>query len=520
MSPISATSVPLREGLFGETDAGPTLMASHCAQCDHTAFPRVDRCTNCRADDQETVEFGGEGKLLCATVVYMGNGRFSPGYSVGYVTMPPGLRVFGQLAFSGTEPPMPRRCGSRSPRCGAKASTTYSPTASCRRRKGIHTIREVFVIGVGQSDFGKTPDRSISEIGGPAARAAIADAGIDSSDLQAVFSSRVYDAMITSQTIMKELGVTRIEMVNVENACAGGSTAIRSLYKDIAAGFVDVGIAIGVESMTTSPIAGKLIPPDKDDLDGQLGLSMPVLFALQAQRLMATHGATREDFAQLSVKAHDAGALNPRAQYRKRITVDEVLASRMIADPITLLQCCPNTDGAAAVVMASAEVAKKYTEVPVRVAGSSLVSGDYDFRRADLTTLELGARAAAQAYEQAGVSPADVDVVELHDAFASEEIVHYEDLGLCARGDGVGLLRSGATSLGGRVPVNPSGGLLSLGHPLAASGVRVICDITDQLRGRSGASQVPGAKVGLAQMLGGVATGLDAGAASVHVLTV
>jgi len=107
MSPISATSVPLREGLFGETDAGPTLMASHCAQCDHTAFPRVDRCTNCRADDQETVEFGGEGKLLCATVVYMGNGRFSPGYSVGYVTMPPGLRVFGQLAFSGTEPPMP-----------------------------------------------------------------------------------------------------------------------------------------------------------------------------------------------------------------------------------------------------------------------------------------------------------------------------------------------------------------------------------------------------------------------------
>ena len=381
-------------------------------------------------------------------------------------------------------------------------------------------MRDVFVLGTGQSDFGKTPQRGISDMGGQAARAAIADAGIDPAELQAVFASRVYDAMITGQTIMKDLGVTRIEMVNVENACAGGSTAVRSLYKDIAAGFVDVGIAIGVESMTTSPIAGKLIPPDKDDLDGQLGLSMPVLFALQAQRLMETHGATREDFAQVSVKAHDFGALNPRAQYQKQFTVDEVLASRPIADPITLLQCCPNTDGAAAVVMASAEVAKKYTDTPVRIAGSALVSGDYDFRRPDLTTMELGARAAAVAYEQAGVSPSDVDVVELHDAFASEEIVHYEDLGLCDRGDGVGLLRSGATSQGGRLPVNPSGGLLSLGHPLAASGVRVICDITDQLRGRSGARQVPGAKVGLAQMLGGVTTGLDAAAGSVHILTI
>nr|WP_257908739.1 thiolase family protein [Janibacter limosus] len=177
--------------------------------------------------------------------------------------------------------------------------------------------------------------------------------------------------MVTSQTIMKDLGVARIEMVNVDNACAGGSTAVRSLYKDIAAGFVDVGIAIGVESMTTSPVAGRLIPPDKDDLDGQLGLTMPVLFGLQARRLMETHGARREDFARVSVKAHDFGALNPRAQYRKRFTIDEVLGSRMIADPITLLQCCPNTDGAAAVVPASAEVARAHAQMPIRIAGSA-----------------------------------------------------------------------------------------------------------------------------------------------------
>ncbi|SFE40203.1 thiolase family protein [Blastococcus tunisiensis] len=381
-------------------------------------------------------------------------------------------------------------------------------------------MQDVVVLGVGQSEFGKFPERGIAELGGAAARTAIADAGIDPGDLQAAFSSRVYEAMITSQTILKDLGVTGIEMVNVENACAGGSTAVRSLYKDIAAGYVDVGIAIGVESMTTSPVAGKLIPPDKDDLDGQMGLSMPVLFALQAKRLMETHGAKEEDFAQVSVKAHEFGALNPKAQYRKRFTVEEVLGSRMVADPITLLQCCPNTDGAAAVVLASADFARKYTEKPVRITGSSLISGDYDFKRADLTTMPLGVKAATSAYEQAGIGPEDVDVVELHDAFATEELVHYEDLGLCPRGESVGLLRSGATSLGGRVPVNPSGGLLSLGHPLAASGVRIICELTDQLRGRAGDRQVPGAKVGLAQMLGGAATGLDAGAASVHILTV
>jgi acetyl-CoA acetyltransferase len=381
-------------------------------------------------------------------------------------------------------------------------------------------MQDVVVLGVGQSEFGKFPERSIAEMGGAAARTAIADAGIEPGDLQAAFSSRVYEAMITSQTILKGLGVTGIEMVNVENACAGGSTAVRSLYKDIAAGYIDVGIAIGVESMTTSPVAGRLIPPDRDDLDGQLGLSMPVLFALQAQRLMETHGAKEEDFAQISVKAHEFGALNPKAQYRRRFTVEEVLGSRMIADPITLLQCCPNTDGAAAVVLASADFARRYTAEPVRIAGSSLVSGSYDFTREDLTTMPLGVRAAARAYEQAGIGPEDVDVVELHDAFATEELVHYEDLGLCPRGESVGLLRSGATSLGGRIPVNPSGGLLSLGHPLAASGVRTICELTDQLRGRAGDRQVPGARVGLAQMLGGAATGLDAGAASVHVLTV
>lgn len=381
-------------------------------------------------------------------------------------------------------------------------------------------MREVVVLGVGQSVFGKLPDRSVASLGCEAALAALKDAGIQASQLQTAYASRLYADMITAQTILKDIGIVGIEMANIENACAGGASAVRQLWKDIAAGFCDVGLVLGVESMTTSPVAGKLIPPAKDDLEGQLGLSMPALFALMARRLMTTHGATAQDFALVSVKAHEAGLLNPQAQYRKRFKVEEVLASRMIADPITLLQCCPNTDGAAAVVLCSAEFARRYTTRPVRILASVLVSGDYSFRKHDLTSFSLGTTAATKAYHMAGVAPSDLDVVELHDAFASEEIVHYEDLGLCARGSGVDLLRSGATSLGGRIPVNPSGGLLSLGHPLSASGVRNICEIALHLRGQAGDRQVPDARVGLAQMLGGTATGLEAGAASVHILSI
>jgi acetyl-CoA acetyltransferase len=191
----------------------------------------------------------------------------------------------------------------------------------------------------------------------------------------------------------------------------------------------------------------------------------------------------------------------------------------MVAEPITLLQCCPNTDGAAAVVMCSMDVARRFTTSPVKVVASVLRSADYSFRKEDLTSFAFGKKAAGMAYEMAGIGPEDVDLVELHDAFAPEEIVHYEDLGLCKVGEGVDLVRTGAAALGGRCPVNPSGGLLSLGHPLSASGVRIMCEATDQLRGRGGKKQVSGAKVALAQMLGGMASGLEAGAVGIHILT-
>ncbi len=379
-------------------------------------------------------------------------------------------------------------------------------------------LREVCVIGIGSSRFGRFPERPFHELGAEAVRAALRDAAISPRQVEVAYGSRVFIDQITAQVVLRGLGITGIEMVNVENACAGGSTAVRCLWKDIATGMYDLGIAFGVESMTTSPVAGKLIAPGADDLDGQLGSNMPVVFALIARRLMETHGASADDFADVSVKAHAFGALNPAAQYRKALTREEVLRSRPIADPLTLLECCPMTDGAAAVVMCSSALAGTLGARSIRVLASVLQSSDHFYRKNDLTSFDAGKRAARLAYEMAGIGPEDLDVVELHDAFAPEELVHYEDLGLCARGDAVALLRSGATSLGGRIPVNPSGGLLSLGHPLSASGVRVVCDVVEQLRGTAGPRQKEGARIGLAQMLGGNVNGLEMGAASVHIL--
>ena len=179
------------------------------------------------------------------------------------------------------------------------------------------------------------------QLGREAVLAALKDAGVSPKNIQVAYTSRLYDAWVTGQRILKEVGISSIEMINVENACAGGATAFRGVWKEIANGHYDIGIAIGVESMTTSPIAGKLIPPPKDDLEGQLGMTMPGYFALLARRQMEQYGTTLEDFAQVSVKNHHHGCLNPFAQYRKEFTVEEILNSRMICDPITLLECCP-----------------------------------------------------------------------------------------------------------------------------------------------------------------------------------
>jgi acetyl-CoA acetyltransferase len=231
---------------------------------------------------------------------------------------------------------------------------------------------------------------------------------------------------------------------------------------------------------------------------------------------MERYGTTREQMAQVSVKNHIHGALNPYAQFQKKFTLEEVLKSPMIADPLTLYSCCPNSDGAAALVLCSKEKAKKVNGWAIRIGASVLATGTYDNQR-DITNWDVEIRAAQQAYKMASLGPKDLDVVEVHDAFTICEILHYEGLGLCPLGEGGRLIDEKATELGGRIPVNPSGGLLSKGHPVGASGVAQVVEIVWHLRGQARERQVQGARVGLADMMGGNKEG-DTRACTVHIL--
>lgn len=379
-------------------------------------------------------------------------------------------------------------------------------------------MREVAIIGVGSTVFGKLPEKTLDGLGGEAALAALTDAGVAPKDIQFGYCANLYGGMVIGQAVLREVGITGIELTNVENACTGGATALRKAWWDIASGLYDIGIAIGVESMTTSPMAGKLITPAKGDITGELGMNMVARFALTQRRYMHMFNVSLEQIAKVSVKNHHHGCLNPYSQYKKELTIEEIINSKPICEPITLLQCCPATDGAAAVVLASGDLAKKYTSQPVIMAASLLKSGDYSFRWEDMTFSDMTYKCTNEAYEMAGLGPEDVDVCELHDAFAVNELQHYVELGFCKRGEEVRLLEDGVTEIGGKLPVNTSGGLLSKGHPISASGVAQIAELVWQLRGQADQRQVTNAKVGLAHVIGGEVTGLESGAVAVHIL--
>jgi len=379
-------------------------------------------------------------------------------------------------------------------------------------------MRDVAVIGAGSTVFGKFPERLPYQLGAEAVRAAIQDADITPQDIQFAYCANLYGGMVIGQAVLGETGVTDIELTNIENACAGGATALRKAWWDIASGLYDIGIVVGVESMTTSPIAGKLIPPAKGDITGELGMNMVARFALSQRRYMDMFNVSLEQIALVSVKNHRHGCLNPYSQYRKELTVEEIVNSRPICEPITLLQCCPATDGAAALILASSDLARRYTRRPVFIAASVLKSGDYAFRWEDITFSDMTSKCINSAYEMAGLGPEDIDVCELHDAFAVNELQHYIELGFCKRGEEVRLLEDRVTELGGKLPVNPSGGLLSKGHPVSASGVAQIAELVWQLRGQAGERQVAHAKVALAHVIGGEVTGLESGAVGVNIL--
>jgi benzoylsuccinyl-CoA thiolase BbsB subunit len=376
-------------------------------------------------------------------------------------------------------------------------------------------MKGVSVIGVGMIPFGKYPETNIADLGWPAVKAAIKDAGIDARRIQAVYSGTARGGAMVGQRIMGRLGLAALPIVNVENACSSSSSALAQGVIAVSSGAYDIVLVIGVEKLTK--FGGGTLPLDEDDWEVRLGLTMPALYAMRAQRYMHDFGVSLKDVAAVSVKNRKNGALNPDAQMRKEVSVEEVLSSRMIADPFTLLQCCPTGDGAAAIILASSAVAKQVGRDPIEVRASHLTSGRFMSGFRDMTSPEITVRGARETFEESGLGPEDIDVAEVHDAFSIAELIYYEAFGFCARGDGASLLNSGATSIGGKIPINPSGGLLAKGHPVGATGAAQVVEIVRQLRGEAGARQVEGAKVGMTHATGGGISGFDHGACSIHI---
>jgi acetyl-CoA acetyltransferase len=377
-------------------------------------------------------------------------------------------------------------------------------------------MREVCVVGTSMIAFGRYPDRDYTQLAVPAVVGALKDAGATKADIEVTYCGHSYGGMLTGQRILRGLGLTGPPVINIDNACSSGSTALREAFISVGAGIHDVALVIGVDKLTQ--FGGGPLPLAAEDWEVSNGMVMPAVYGMRAQRYLKERDATVEDLARVSVKARQHGARNPLAQQQSTVTLDEVLESRPIADPLTLLQCCPTGDGAAAAIVCSREVADRFTGMPITIRASSLHSGRFTPGYRDMATAEITIKTASEVYEAAGIGPEELDVVELHDAFTIAELMYYEALQLCPPGEAVGLLVDGETSLGGRIPVNPSGGLLAKGHPIGATGIAQLVEVVRQLQGRCEDRQVDGAKVGLIHATGGGISGLDHGACAIHIL--
>ena len=375
-------------------------------------------------------------------------------------------------------------------------------------------MRDVGIIGAGMVPFGKYPERTLAEIAWPAVKAAIEDSNVPKKNIQAAYCGTALGGMMSGQRILKTLGITGLPIVNIENACSSSSTAFREAWISVAAGIYDVVVVIGAEKLTK--FGGGTLPLEKEDFEVAHGLVMPALYAMRAQRYMYEYGLTENHLAKVSVKARAHGKHNSDAQMREETTVEAVKNSRLVADPLRLFHCCPSGDGAAAVVICAADKLAHYGGIPIRVIGSEINSGKYMTGFRDMTSPEITIRGAAQLYEEAGIGPPDIDLAEVHDAFSIAELLYYEALGFCSKGEAGSMIDHGETSVGGKIPVNPSGGLLSKGHPIGATGVAQIVEVVRQLRGHCGNRQVEGAKVGMTHCTGGGISGFDHGVCSIH----
>lgn len=386
-------------------------------------------------------------------------------------------------------------------------------------------MTDVVIAGVGMHPFGRHLDLTLKDLGRMAGLRALVDAGIGVKQVEAAYCANAMagmlqgQEMVRGQTVLREFGIDRIPVVNVENACASGSTALAQAVMDVRSGAHDVVLALGCEKMFVSDRSATLdaleSAADVDVVRG-LGIQFTAIYAMRLRRLMARGQLTLDDLVDVAVKSHDNGALNPYAQHQKVVTADEVRSSRPIADPLTLLMCSSIGDGAAAVVVARDGVLSTQQGRPtVRVRASRGASG---FTADPSGEPSLSTMCAGRAYEEAGIEPEDVDVAEVHDAMAPAELLYAEQLGFCGAGDGAAYFRSGATRLHGEKPINPSGGLSSRGHPVGATGLAQVAELAWQLRGEAGRRQIRRRpRLALAQNSGGWLEG-ESAAANVHIL--
>ncbi|MBB3665537.1 MULTISPECIES: thiolase family protein [Prauserella salsuginis group] len=375
-------------------------------------------------------------------------------------------------------------------------------------------IGTAFVQGVGTSSFGRQPGVGAPLLAQQAVGEALADAGVDDvRDIDAVFAGTVFGAPGTAQRMLQLLGVTGVPVLTFENACATSTTALHEARQSVLSGRFERVLCLGVETMTLH-FAGP-ITPEHTDAEGRAGLALPGVYAMVASRYEHLYGLEPKALAAVAVKNRRHGALNPRAQHGAEVTAEQVLASRMVADPLTLLQCCDISDAATAAVIGRGRGVDR--DVPI--AASALRSGElWDHRSTHPWGYELMARVAGEAWHEAGIGPGDVDLFEVHDAFTIGEITATEALGIAEPGGGGDLVLSGHTALGGRQPVNPSGGLLSRGHPLGATGLAQIAEAVWQLRGEAGQRQVEGARIAAVETMGGGTAGIDGNGCVVVVL--
>lgn len=371
--------------------------------------------------------------------------------------------------------------------------------------------------------FGKYLDRSLQDLAYEPIWNAIHESEVDPHDINMAFVGNAYAGLITGQesvrgqVIMREAGITKIPIINVENACASGSTAFYLAHRAVASGQAELALAVGVEKLFCGDTGQSLkaLSSSSDlDIEGRMGILFAGIYAMRVRTHMEKHGLTREQLAKVAVKNHDHGALNPHAQYRERVSVEEVLNSRMIADPITLLMTCPLGDGAAALLVGTREMALRMGKRPIRIASSVL--GSFDFTRKEEPTIV--SRVSKKAYDEADVTPQHIQLAEIHDAVAPIELYLYEELGFCRSGQSGHMIDARETWFDGRLPVNTSGGLTAKGHPAGATGLAQVAEIVWQMRGEAEERQInPMPNVGLAENGGGNVGG-ETAVVAVHIL--